>query len=367
MGGLQKCALEHGIQLNAFENDLRWSGGDGSSLSSTRNLYRALSESMWLHTTIGWCYKLWKWNLALKLKLFFLLLLRNKVLTWEYLLAKGWEGPSFCILCRRNLETLNHLFISCPFTRQVWFIIAGILNFKLSWEGNTVEYCLSNWVRKHPNLITLPAYVCWFLWLERNNLLFNNESILPQVVAFKSVVFFNASVRPQKSNSQYRIKRPPQIHQLVGWFDGASTADGSNSGAGGVFSLNANISFKWTFNTGVGTNNRAELLGMWTTLYLSLRLHITGIQIIGDSKLIIDWCNGSERLQSLVLEGWKEQIKRLSTQFETISYIHTFREFNKDADVLSKNALRDQNHRGVIIYTQWEDNKPVPSRHIKVF
>jgi ribonuclease HI len=153
----------------------------------------------------------------------------------------------------------------------------------------------------------------------------------------------------------------------VGWFDGAATADGTNSGAGGIISLNANTSFKWTFNTGAGTNNRVELLGVWTTLFLSLRLHITGIQIIGDSKLIIDWCNGIGSLQSLVLEGWKDQIKRLSTLFENISYNHTYREFNKDADVLSKTALRDQIHRGVIIYTQWEDNKPGPSRQIKVF
>jgi hypothetical protein len=100
---------------------------------------------------------------------------------------------------------------------------------------------------------------------------------------------------------------------------------------------------------------------------LSVKLHIPDIQIIGDSKLIIEWCKGSGRLQSLALEGWKEQIKRLSTQFEKISYLHTYREYNKVADVLSKFALKDQDHCGVIIYTQWVDNKPGLSRHIKVF
>jgi ribonuclease HI len=110
----------------------------------------------------------------------------------------------------------------------------------------------------------------------------------------------------------------------VGWFDGATTADGTNSGAGGIISLNATTSFKWTFNTGAGTNNREELLGVWTTLFLSIRLHITGIQIIGDSKLIIDWCNGIGSLQSLALEGWKDQIKRLSTCLKrSLIIIHT--------------------------------------------
>jgi len=60
----------------------------------------------------------------------------------------------------------------------------------------------------------------------------------------------------------------------VGWFDGATTADGTNNGAGGVININANTLFKWTFNTGAETNNREELLGVWTTLFLSLRLHI---------------------------------------------------------------------------------------------
>jgi ribonuclease HI len=78
----------------------------------------------------------------------------------------------------------------------------------------------------------------------------------------------------------------------MGWFDGAASADGSHSGAGGIIRINESTSYKWTFNTGPGTNNRVELLGVWATLFLAIILHITGLQIIGDSKLIIDWCNG---------------------------------------------------------------------------
>jgi hypothetical protein len=64
-----------GIQLNEIKDELSWSGGDGSGTPSARNLYKALLESMWSHNISGWCYKLWKWKLALKLKLFFWLLL----------------------------------------------------------------------------------------------------------------------------------------------------------------------------------------------------------------------------------------------------------------------------------------------------
>jgi hypothetical protein len=69
----------------------------------------------------------------------------------------------------------------------------------------------------------------------------------------------------------------------------------------------------------------------------------------------------------LALEGWKEQIKRLSFQFKKITFLHTYREFNKEADALSKRALKDLDHCGEIIYTQWVDNEPGLTRYIKVF
>ena len=60
-----------GILLATTEDELRWSGGDESGYPTVKNLYRALFESMWAPASRGWEYKLWKWKLVLKLKLFF--------------------------------------------------------------------------------------------------------------------------------------------------------------------------------------------------------------------------------------------------------------------------------------------------------
>jgi hypothetical protein len=46
------------------------------------------------------------------------------------------------------------------------------------------------------------------------------------------------------------------------WFDEATTTDGSHSGSEGIIKLIASTSYKWTFNTEAGTNNRAKLLGV---------------------------------------------------------------------------------------------------------
>jgi hypothetical protein len=142
-----------------------WAGGDKSGILSVKNLYKALAEIFWHHTIKGWRYKLWKWNVALKIKLFFWLILENKVLTWENLVSKGWEGPSFCILCARGPETVNHLFIHCLFTRQVWLLISGVLKLFLFWDGLSVEGCFDFGLRRTRLWLSCqPLFVGIFGW-----------------------------------------------------------------------------------------------------------------------------------------------------------------------------------------------------------
>jgi ribonuclease HI len=91
--------------------------------------------------------------------------------------------------------------------------------------------------------------------------------------------------------------------------------DGQNCGAGGIIKTPNMIVYKWLFNCGRGTNNRAKLLGIWASLRLALHLSFYRIQILGDSKVIIDWLNDRARLQSSSMEGWKDRIKDLIKSF----------------------------------------------------
>jgi hypothetical protein len=126
-----------------------------------KNLYKALVDVLWAPVIRDWTFKLWSWQLALKVKLFFWLLLKKKLLTWDVLSGHGWEGPSLCILCRCNQETNQHLFITCPFTRKIWTHLEGMLKTKLTWEGQSVDECLSLFDEQHHSSINLPAVVCW--------------------------------------------------------------------------------------------------------------------------------------------------------------------------------------------------------------
>jgi ribonuclease HI len=125
----------------------------------------------------------------------------------------------------------------------------------------------------------------------------------------------------------------------LAWFDGATQRDGSWSGAGGVIKTKDASVIKWTFNCGRGTNTRAELLGAWATLLIADHLLIPCIHVMGDSKVVIEWLIDKGRLQVSSVEGWKARIKSLAKNFQSISFQHIYKNFNSDADVLSKQAI----------------------------
>jgi ribonuclease HI len=151
----------------------------------------------------------------------------------------------------------------------------------------------------------------------------------------------------------------------LAFFDGAAQNHGTCSGAGGIIKLSSNKVYKWFFNCGKGTNTKAELLGAWATLFLADHLNIHKIQILGDSKIIIDWLNHKNVLQVTTLEGWKHRTTMLVNRFTTVQFFHIFREFNIEADRLSKKALLAP--EGIISLQLWTGASAGPIRQINIY
>lgn len=101
------------------------------------------------------CESKWLFNLAwmgqgpLKFHLFLWLLLERKILTWDVLVKKGWEGPGFCVLHRQNNESIEKLFVFFPFMKTVWkdFVSPKIKVLENCWcFGNSLEEILWLWI-----------------------------------------------------------------------------------------------------------------------------------------------------------------------------------------------------------------------------
>jgi hypothetical protein len=50
----------------------------------------------------GWRRHLWQLDLAQKIKFFTWLAIENKILTWDTVQRKGWEGPHIFHLCSKE-------------------------------------------------------------------------------------------------------------------------------------------------------------------------------------------------------------------------------------------------------------------------
>jgi ribonuclease HI len=134
---------------------------------------------------------------------------------------------------------------------------------------------------------------------------------------------------------------------------------------GGVIKLLDLNVFRWHINCGIDTNTKDELLGAWVTLTLAKLWNITKIQVMGDSKVIIDWLNQKANLHAIDIEGWKRRTKALITNFQEISFHHIFWDFNKEVDRLSKQGLQDQ--KGILTYYTMDEGMIGPLAQLKLF
>jgi ribonuclease HI len=90
------------------------------------------------------------------------------------------------------------------------------------------------------------------------------------------------------------------------------------------------------YSPGGGTNNRAELIALWTLLETAKEKNMTKLQVFGDSKLVIDWERGQNNIQNPRLASILRDIKLTFRNFEWLSFQHILRELNTKADELSK-------------------------------
>lgn len=51
--------------------------------------------------------------------IFIWLMLRNRILTIDNLVRRGWEIPNRCVLCKRAAETVEHMYNECQYTPGV--------------------------------------------------------------------------------------------------------------------------------------------------------------------------------------------------------------------------------------------------------
>ena len=293
-------------------------------------------------------------------------------------------GPSRCPLCLSDEETANHLLLTCPFAQAVWrgALLLGadkveppgnIANLFRSWASLSL-FCLSKKGLLKTSWMWIPKFICWKLWLERNNRIFRDESCKPASVISKikalvgEVLESNSTLRnevalgreenlwltelvsiqknnpfpPTIAHSRWEIRLGEQ--EFIKWcstlddhclfFDGASKGNPSAAGGGGVIlgpGGSTVVCFSW--GLGIEYNNRAEALALWQGLNLALKENILSLSVFGDSILIIQALNSHKNPAQVHLAHVLKKIRLLLTRFRKISFYHILRNLNSQADL----------------------------------
>jgi len=106
-------------------------------------------------------------------------------------------------------------------------------------------------------------------------------------------------------------------------------------------------------------------MGVWASLRLALHLSFHRLQVLGDSKVVIDWLSDRARLQSSTIEGWTDIIKDLIKSFQDTSFGHVFREYNVEVDYLSKMSFQEP--EGHISFSQWTNGVEGPKLFLSLY
>jgi hypothetical protein len=168
---LHLCQRLITIDLTSEPDKFIWKLTD-SGIFSVKSMYLDWMNG---HTVYLRKY-LWKLKIPLKIKIFMWFLSNKVLLTKDNLAKRKWKGCQKCCFCD-SLETVNHLFIECPFAKIVWRMMYLAYNIPPPANITNMFGRWLNGVRKEDKQkirIGVSA-LCWAIWRTRNDFIFNNQ------------------------------------------------------------------------------------------------------------------------------------------------------------------------------------------------
>ena len=88
--------------------------------------------------------------------------------------------------------------------------------------------------------------------------------------------------------------KEPKIDYSYPWgfFDGVCQGTPGMCGAGEIFLLNNLHYFLLKHGAVQGTNSRAKFYALWILMKTAVEKGVSKMQVLGDSKILMDWANG---------------------------------------------------------------------------
>jgi len=183
------------IEITLNEEPDVWAYIWNAETFSVNKAYKQLSGFSHPHPAFKW---IWKSACQNKHKVFFWLVLKDRISTRELLRRKNMNLEDYnCVLCNSRMEeTLMHLLLQCPFATQCW-----------AWINVQVPNDLEAFqvLQSFRNQLSVSFFMeiiilmCWVIWKARNDLIFrqinplilnSKEDFRREIGVFSLFLFF---------------------------------------------------------------------------------------------------------------------------------------------------------------------------------
>jgi hypothetical protein len=153
----------------------RWTS-DGAY--TARSAYMASFQGAWHCPNWKLIWKIWA---PPRVKLFHWLASLDRCWTAKRLERHGLQHHPRCLFCDQEMETMHHLMLTCPFSRQIWHDVLAALRLTCRTPGPG-DASLFSWLAlakqatpkpMRKGLHTMALLLPWLLWKHRNGCVFD--------------------------------------------------------------------------------------------------------------------------------------------------------------------------------------------------
>ncbi|KAM0043987.1 putative RNA-directed DNA polymerase [Helianthus debilis subsp. tardiflorus] len=137
---------------------------------------------------------------------------QDRIQMWNN--AMGKVSMMCCLLCNKGLETHEHLFFECTYSKQIWFSIRkkiDMMHIDGKWD-EIMAWIIPNAKSKRMIWVIrklVVAAIAYFVWQERNTRFFNNQLRPPEVL--EDVIV--ETVRLKLHSFKYKVNE--QVSRLL--------------------------------------------------------------------------------------------------------------------------------------------------------
>ncbi|EOY25451.1 Uncharacterized protein TCM_016759 [Theobroma cacao] len=316
------------------------------------------------------CSFIWHRSIPLSISFFLWRALNNWIPVELRMKEKGIQLASKCVCCNSE-ESLMHVLWGNSVAKQVWaffgkFFQIYVLNPQHVSQILWAWFFSGDYVKKGHIRSLLPIFICWFLWLERNDAKHRHTRLNPDRVVWRIMKLLRqlldgsllhqwqwkgdtdiASMWGHTFQSKHRA--PPQIIYWRKPFTGeyklnvdGSSRNGHLAASGGILrDHTGKLIFGFSENIGLCNSLQAELRALLRGLLLCKERHIENLWIEMDALAVIQLIQHSQK-GSHDIRYLLESIRKC---LSCISYriSHIFREGNQAADYLANEGHSHQN------------------------